>query len=270
MRDEEERSGVAAAGRSEQFYLPARPNVVLVVAYDGTDYFGWQKTNFGPSIEASLEGAVHQILQEKVTLQAASRTDRGVHALGQVVNFHCERNIQDFDKFLIGVNAFLPKDIVVLSAKKAERDFHPTLEAASKVYSYEISNSRFQIPCKRFYSWHVHVPLDLEQMKLAAKHLEGTHDFKSFCNAKINEEYEHYVRTVSQIQVLREEDRILIEVRGIHFLYRMVRNIVGTLVYAGCGKILVEDIPEILKKKDRKAAGVTAPAHGLTLVKINY
>jgi tRNA pseudouridine38-40 synthase len=245
-------------------------NVVLVVAYDGARYFGWQKTNFGPSIEACLEGAICRILQEKAALQAASRTDRGVHALGQVVNFTTERNIPDFDKFLIGMNGLLPKDIVVLSVKEAKADFHPTLKAASKLYSYEISNSPFQLPCQRFYAWHVHAPLDLERMKLAAKHLEGTHNFKSFCNAKIDEEYEDHIRTVSEIHLMREEDKILIEIRGIHFLYKMVRNIVGTLVYVGCDKIQVEEIPEILKKRDRKAAGVTAPAHGLTLIKINY
>lgn len=245
-------------------------NVVLVIAYDGTNYFGWQKTHFGPSIEENLERVLHQILQEKIILQAASRTDRGVHALGQVVNFHTEKNIYDFDKFCVGLNGLLPKDIVVLSAKEEEHAFHPTLRAASKLYSYDIANSRFQLPCQRFYSWHVHVPLHLEQMQLAAKYLEGTHDFKSFCNAKINEDYEDYVRTVSQIYLKKEEDRILIEISGIHFLYKMVRNIVGTLVYVGLGKIQVEEVQKILMKKDRKAAGMTAPAHGLTLVKVFY
>lgn len=245
-------------------------NVVLVVTYDGTNYFGWQKTPFGPSIQAELEKVLQKILQEQIVLQAASRTDRGVHALGQVVNFHTEKTIFDFDKFLAGVNGLLPKDIVVLSAKATENDFHPTLEAASKLYSYDISNSPFQLPCRRLYSWHVHVPLDFEKMLLAAKHLEGTHDFKSFCNAKINEDYAHHIRTVSQITLKREEDRIIIEISGIHFLYKMVRNIVGTLVYVGCGKIQAEDIPEILQKKDRTAAGITAPGHGLTLVKVHY
>lgn len=245
-------------------------NIVLTIAYDGTRYFGWQKTPSGPSIEGELEKALHQILQETVILQAASRTDRGVHALGQVVNFHTEKTIIDFDLFLISVNAPLPKDIVVLDAKEEKMDFHPTLKAASKLYSYDISNSRFQLPCSRFYSWHVHVPLNFEKMEAAARYLEGTHDFKSFCNAKINEDYDDHVRTVSKIELKKEEERIVIEITGVHFLYKMVRNIVGTLVYVGCGKIEVEDVPEILKKKDRKAAGVTAPAHGLTLVKINY
>lgn len=245
-------------------------NVGIFVAYDGTNYFGWQKTPFGPSIEEELLAALEQILQEKVILQAASRTDRGVHALGQVVNFMCKKFIVDFDRFLLSLNALLPKDIVVLSAKQMQQDFHPTLEVASKVYSYDITNSRFQLPFRRLYSWHVHVPLNFENMVAAAKHLEGTHDFKSFCNAKINETYEDYNRTVLGIHLKKEEERITIEITGIHFLYKMVRNIVGTLVDVGAGKILAEAIPKILEVKDRKAAGVTAPAHGLTLVSVRF
>lgn len=245
-------------------------NIALIVSYDGTHYFGWQKTSAGPSIEACLEAAIQQILQHKVILQAASRTDRGVHALDQVVNFHTEKKITDFDRFVIGLNAFLPKDIIVVSAKEANFDFHPTLEVDLKIYSYEIFNSRFQLPCKRLYSWHVHQPLNFELMKLAAKELEGTHDYQTFCNVKPCETYETFVRTVNSIHLTKEEEKIVIEITGNHFLYKMVRNLVGTLVYMGCGKIKLEAIPEILQKRDRRAAGITAPAHGLTLLKINY
>lgn len=246
-------------------------NIKLIVAYEGTAYFGWQKTSMGPSIEEELEKALHQILQEKVALQAASRTDRGVHAIGQVVNFHTTKPLNEFKKLLIGINALLPKDIAVVHAEEAAPGFHPTLDVKTKVYTYEICHSTVQLPQYRRISWHFHYPLDLNAMQQAAKHLIGTHDFSAFCNQKKNEAYESHVRTVKAIDIVPiEHERLKITVRGQHFLYKMVRNIAGTLAYIGAGKLKTNDLENILQHKDRTLAGMTAPAHGLTLLNISY
>lgn len=246
-------------------------NHKLLVAYDGTNYFGWQKTKNGPSIEESLEKAVEQILQEKIILQAASRTDRGVHATGQVVNFHSSKPIDDYAKFRIGLNALLPPDIAVLKAESAQETFHPTLHVLSKEYQYTICYGSVQMPQHRLYSWHYHYPLDIEKMKEAAQHLVGTHDFTAFCNQKKNEEYENHIRTIESIVIESlSADRLLITVTGPSFLYKMVRNIVGTLAYVGSGKITPEEVQKILLHKDRTLAGMTAPANGLSLAQIKY
>lgn len=243
----------------------------LLVAYDGTNYFGWQKSNSGPSIEQSLEAAVSQILQEKIVLQAASRTDRGVHATGQVVNFHTTKPILDYGKFRMGLTALLPADIVVLEAEAAPEGFHPSLNVISKQYQYTICFGPLQYPQHRLYSWHFHYPLEIEKMQTAATQFLGTHDFTAFCNHKKNEEYDHHIRTIDSILIEPiSTNRLLITVIGHSFLYKMVRNIVGTLAYVGCGKIAPVEIKKILISKDRKLAGITAPAHGLTLSKIDY
>lgn len=246
-------------------------NHKLLVAYDGTNYFGWQKTSSGPSIEEALEKALEQILQERIVLQAASRTDRGVHATGQVVDFHSSHLIQDYGKFRIGINALLPPDIAVLEAEEAPPAFHPTLNVKNKEYQYALCFGKVQLPQKRLYSWHFHYDLDVGKMQQAALALQGTHDYSAFCNQKKNEVYENHIRTIDQISIQSTQpDCLLITISGHSFLYKMVRNIVGTLAYVGCGKITPIEIADILLHKDRTLAGVTAPAHGLTLAKIKY
>lgn len=225
-------------------------NYKLLVAYDGTDFFGWQKTHEGPSIESALEQAIQIIHREQVTLQAASRTDRGVHAAGQVVNFLSLRPIANAYKFIKGVNALLPKGIAVLSIEQAHDRFHPTLDVVCKIYHYDLSLGPVQLPHERRFAWHVHTPLNLTFMKQAASQLEGTHDFSAFTNQKKNEPYEDHIRTLDAIDLVTLPDgRLRISVKGTHFLYKMVRNIVGTLVYVGCGKLPMDAIPEILQKK---------------------
>lgn len=246
-------------------------NYRLLVAYDGTDFLGWQKTQEGPSIEGSLEEAIGIVHREKVMLQAASRTDRGVHAEGQVVNFRTEKPLTNLYKFMRGVNALLPDRIAVLDVVEAEASFHPTLDVISKVYHYDISLGPVQMPHERRFSWHVHVPLDLEAMQQAALLLTGTHDFSAFTNHKNNESYEDHVRTVESIQFIQHsENPLRIRVQGVHFLYKMVRNLVGTLVDVGSGKIKADDVSGILEKRDRTLAGVTAPALGLKLSEVIY
>ena len=245
-------------------------NVKMIVAYDGTAYLGWQKTKTGKSIEAELEGALKRILQEEVTLQAASRTDRGVHADGQVVNFFVTRTDLDLGLVRKGLNAVLPKDISVKSLEAVESAFHPTLHCSAKEYHYIICNTPVQLPFYRHCSWHVRPPLKLEEMRKAAETLLGKHDFSAFCNERALWT-KNSVCQLFQIAITPfEEERLRISITGDHFLYKMVRNIVGTLAYVGMGKLSWETLPAILAQKDRAQGGITAPAHGLTLKQVFY
>lgn len=247
-------------------------NIKLTIAYDGTAYLGWQKTAMGPSIEESLQAALEQILQHPIKLQAASRTDAGVHAEGQVVNFFTSKLIEDFKRLQIGINSLLPKDIVVLEAEKAPAAFHPTLDCIGKEYHYYVCYGTAQLPHHRLYSWHYPcLQLDLDEMRKSIPQLVGEHDFSSFTNVKNNETYDNHIRRVDSIEmVIIDQNRLRFDIRGNHFLYKMVRNLVGTLVYIGCGKLKREDISDILLSHDRTKAGMTALAHGLFLYKMFY
>lgn len=245
-------------------------NYKLIIAYKGTAYKGWQKTSLGNSIEAVLEKSIFQILRRQVQLQAASRTDAGVHAEGQVVNFHTKTPLLDRRRFLHGLNGTLPQDIRALSIEPMPLEFHPTIDALGKHYTYWICNHKVQLPFYRDLSWHFPYPIDLPLMKEEAKHLLGTHDFSSFCNER-SLWTRSPVCTIDAVNIsLQEQGRLSICFKGDHFLYKMVRNLAGTLVYAGCGKIPPNTIPSILENKTRSLAGVTAPAHGLTLKEVIY
>lgn len=243
-------------------------NIKLVLAYDGTAFKGWQKTRMGPSVEEALQSTLEKLLQESVTLQAASRTDAGVHAEGQVVNFFTQNEIP-LEKLQQGLNALLPKELVVLSSADMPLSFHPTVDCKGKEYRYSLCLGQ-QFPQHRLYSWHMPKPLNLTLMKEAKEMLIGTHNFSSFCNVKKNASYKTYVRTLSNIQLIEDQHRLFLHISGDHFLYKMVRNIVGTLVYIGQGRIALEELPEILASQKRTQAGVTAPAHGLSLYRIFY
>lgn len=246
-------------------------NIRLKVAYDGTAYFGWQKTLEGPSVEEAMQIILERILQHKVTLQSASRTDSGVHAEGQIVNFLTEKTDLDLERLCISLNQLLPRDIAVLTCEEVLPAFHPTLDAKGKFYHYYICMGHFQLPHHRFYSWHCHYPLDLIAMEQGAKLLVGHHDYSAFCNQKKNHQTSDFQREVSSIAIERiENDRLRIIISGRSFLYQMVRNLVGTLVYIGRYKIAVEQLPEILARGDRTLAGVSAPAHGLFLHHVFY
>lgn len=247
-----------------------RKNIKLVIAYDGANYLGWQKTSAGPTIEQTLESILEKILQEPISLQAASRTDAGVHAHGQVVNFFTSRTI-DPNRFRISLNQLLPSDIALILVEKVEYDFHPTVDSTGKEYRYSICNNFFQLPEHRFSSWHYPYSLDFNEMRKAALHFIGTHDFVTFCNMKNLQNYENTIRQIDAIEIIElDEKRIQFKIRGNHFLYKMVRNIVGTLLHVGRKKIKAEDIPRLLQGQDRTQAGITAPAHGLTLYRVNY
>lgn len=249
----------------------SRKNLKILVAYDGGSYLGWQNTGIGPSIEGSLQLALEQILQHPVVLQAASRTDAGVHAMGQVVNFFSEKEIADFHKLRHSMNSLLPKDIVVQEIQEAAESFHPTLDCIGKEYRYRICTGSVQLPQNRHYSWHFPSELDLDRMRKAAEKLCGRHDFSAFCNFRKGLHYDDAVREVKEIHL--EEvglGQLSITVSGNNFLYKMVRNLVGTLVYVGCGKIGLDEVTEILQSCDRTRGGITAPAHGLSLVRVEY
>lgn len=246
-------------------------NIKLVIAYDGSAYLGWQKTPLGPSIEESLERILEQILQHPVTLQAASRTDAGVHAYGQVVNFFTNKDGLDLDRLRISLNKLLSPDIVVCEINEAEMAFHPTLDCKQKEYRYFLCLADVQLPEHRLYSWHCPRLQLLSEVRQAAKFFIGKQDFSSLCNARKQQHYESYVREVSAMDIDELADnRLVVKIYGQNFLYKMVRNIVGTLVYVGMGKIAHSEIKNILSSRNRTQAGVTAPAHGLFLHKITY
>ena len=241
--------------------------IKLTVAYDGTNYCGWQVQPNGVSIQSTLQKAIENLLGEKTDVTGASRTDSGVHALGQVAVFDTDKNIPDW-KYALAINQRLPKDIVVQKSEEVPLDFHPRYTDVEKTYEYRILNRRTQLPKERLYSYFVPKKLNVDKMREAGVYLVGEHDFKSFCTAK--PEVTNTVRTVYSLDLKREDDMITLRIRGNGFLYNMVRIITGTLIRVGGGFLEPEDIPKILEAKDRGAAGETARPEGLTLVKIEY
>lgn len=260
-----------SAGLSTALASPTKMklNVKLNLAYDGSRYYGWQKTAQGPSIEETLEGVLTTILQHKVTLQAASRTDAGVHAEDQVVNFYTDKDSLDFKQLLISLNQLLPHDIRVYHISSVPLSFHPTLDSVAKEYHYHISTERWLSPFKRAFAWHFSKKLDIDMMKAGAQALIGKHDFQAFSNFR-KPPHQNTVREIFSIEILQTGEDLSIKIKGNHFLYKMVRNIVGTLCYIGCHKLSLEDLPKILQLKQRALAGVTAPPCGLFLKKIYY
>lgn len=245
-------------------------NIKLTIAYDGTLYLGWQKSKQGPSVEGTLQKSIEQILQHPVVLQAASRTDAGVHANGQVVNFFTPQLLAP-EKFVFSLNRLLPKDVIVSSAEKMERTFHPTIDCIEKEYRYYICYGKTQHPIHRHYSWHFPYDFCIDTIEKALPLFLGEHDFESFCNTKTTQKYTHFNRTIYSLNLLPiEKNRLCFCIRGRHFLYKMVRNIVGTLMLIGRGKISIDQISDIFSCKKRTAAGITAPAHGLFLEKIFF
>jgi tRNA pseudouridine38-40 synthase len=244
-------------------------HIRLIIAYDGTAYLGWQKTKMGPSIEETLENVLRTILQEDISLQAASRTDAGVHAAGQVASFYTTRH-PNLYKLHRALNGLLPQDISVQSIEQVDEAFHPTLQNTGKEYHYHLCLAPIQLPFNRPYSWHVRLPLDVKLMQEGASLLIGTHDFAAFCNNRYGLP-KNTVRTLHSIDFVPSSNQNLqVIVKGESFLYKMVRNLVGTLVYVGSGKLNVDSIPLIIKGQDRTQGGITAPAHGLSLHKVYY
>ena len=242
--------------------------IKLVVAYDGTDYCGWQVQPSGITIEEVLNRALSSLLGEEIKVIGASRTDSGVHSLGNVAVFDTATRIPP-DKICYAVNQRLPEDIVVQSSCEVPQDFHPRRCYSEKTYEYRILNRKIPLPTLRRGAYFYYRPLDIENMQRAAAYLVGRHDFKSFCSVKTS--VEDTVREILSCTVTKSrEDMVTIRIIGTGFLYNMVRIIAGTLIAVGIGERQPEDIPHILAACDRSAAGPTAPAHGLTMIGIRY
>ncbi|NLJ90076.1 MAG: tRNA pseudouridine(38-40) synthase TruA [Clostridiales bacterium] len=241
--------------------------ILLKVAYDGTNYNGWQKQPDVVTIEGTINETLSRILEEDISIIGASRTDAGVHALCNIAVFDTNTSIPA-EKIAFALNRRLPRDIVIQESREVPLDFHPRDSESIKTYEYTILNTKFPLPTKRLYSYHVHKDINIEAMKEAAKYLEGTHDYKSFCLAKT--QVYTTVRTVYSITIDKEGDIIKFTFKGNGFLYNMVRCIVGTLVYVGRGVYPPEYVKEILEKRDRQEAGPNAPAQGLILANIEY
>lgn len=240
----------------------------LVVAYDGTNYCGWQVQNNGKTIEGELNRCLSELLKEDITVIGASRTDSGVHGIGNVAVFDSETRIPG-EKICYALNQRLPDDIVIQHSCEVANDFHPRYCDTVKTYEYKILNRKFQDPMHRLYSDFIHYPLDIKAMQEAATYIVGEHDFQSFCSA--GAQVKSTVRTVYDLSVTKDcEDIVHIEITGNGFLYNMVRIIVGTLTRIGLGYGKPEDVKEIIEAKDRSKAGPTAPARGLMLKEIRY
>ena len=239
----------------------------MVVAYDGTNYCGWQVQPNGITIEEVLNRSLSNLLGEKIEVMGASRTDSGVHSLGNVAVFDTNTRMPA-DKIAFALNQRLPEDIVVQGSCEVPSDWHPRYQESTKTYEYRILNRTFRMPTRRLDTYFYHYPLDVEQMSEAASYLVGTHDFASFCAA--NAQVKSTVRTIYSCTVQKENDIITIRVTGNGFLYNMVRIIAGTLIEVGAGKRRPVEIKDILAAENRDAAGPTAPAQGLTMMGIEY
>jgi tRNA pseudouridine38-40 synthase len=242
-------------------------NICLIVSYDGTNYHGWQCQPDLITVEQTLREKIEKITDHAVKIYGGARTDSGVHAYGQVVNFLTESTIGT--KGLVkGLNSLLPVDIRVCDAREADEDFHARYSTKSKVYVYAILNSLYNSPFYARYAWHIPYAINVPSMHQAAKTLAGTHDFSSF--KKKNEVYRSHERRVIKAGVKKRGDMAYVLVEGTGFLRYMVRNIVGTLVLVGSGRLSIDDFRAILESRNRDKAGPTAPAKGLFLREIKY
>lgn len=245
----------------------SKKRVRLTVAYDGTAYHGWQVQPGVVTIESKLNECLSDLLKEEIQVIGASRTDSGVHALGNIAVFDTEARMPA-EKMSYALNQRLPEDIRIQRSEEVPFDWHPRHCESRKTYEYRIYRGEFPMPIKRLYALFTYHKLDVEKMQLAARYLEGEHDFKSFC--QIGAQVESTVRTIYSVDIIEEGSDLIIRVCGNGFLYNMVRIIVGTLLEVGREKRAPEDMQDILEKKDRSAAGPTAPAHGLTLMNYEF
>jgi tRNA pseudouridine38-40 synthase len=239
----------------------------LTIQYDGTDYVGWQRQPNGVSIQELVERAIEPIEGRPVTIVGAGRTDAGVHALGQVASVQLQSAI-DAATLTRALNATLPEDVRVASAEEAAPDFNARFSAIGKVYAYRIWRGAFLPPFERRYVWHVPPPLDVERMREAARPLTGRHDFSAFRAAGSDAATSE--RTIRDLRLDAEGERITLTIGGDGFLRYMVRAITGTLVDVGQGRRSVESVAAALASRDRAQAGPTAPAKGLVLLKVEY
>lgn len=257
-----ERSDVAPAGHVR---------LRLTVAYDGTAYVGWQLQPEGVSVQLRVEEALGRIFTPAPRVCSSSRTDTGVHALGMVVHFDvpAAQWRMTARKLVLAVNAWLPEDVRVMAAARVRPGFHARFDATRKQYRYLVWNHSAQNPLLRTRAWHVPKPLDAAAMRRAAAEIVGQRDFRAF-SATPGYHRENTVRNLTRCQVLRVGSLLTFVIEADGFLYKMCRGIVGTLVQVGAGRFAPEDVPRMLLGCDRRLAGMTAPACGLTLHRVWY
>jgi tRNA pseudouridine38-40 synthase len=243
-------------------------NIKLTIEYDGTAFHGWQIQPGLETIQGVIKERIAQITQGEVNLIGAGRTDAGVHALGQVANFQTESAI-DLAALQRGLNSLLSPDIVIKGIEEVEEGFHARFSARSKRYEYHILNRSYPSAFLKAYAWFIPHQLDLASMERCGRILIGSHDFSSFRAS--GDESRHSIREIIRLEIeRREDDLIVIEIEANAFLREMVRSIVGTLVDVGKGKTSLEEFEEIFQARDRRQAGMTAPAQGLFLVEVKY
>jgi tRNA pseudouridine38-40 synthase len=243
----------------------------LTIAYDGANYAGWQVQKTGVGVQDVLEQAMGKLFPSVRRIHSSSRTDTGVHALGMIA--HVEIPEAEFKmgvgKLALGINAHLPEDIRVVAASRCADDFHARFDAKGKQYRYFVWNHQAMNPLLRRQAWLVPRPLDLDTMRAAARFLMGKHDFESFAGTR-DYKMKSTVRTVTRCEIQKKGPLFTFIIEGDGFLYKMCRGMVGTLVQAGLGKFEPEEMKTMLETKDRRAAGMTAPAQGLVLWKVFY
>jgi len=246
-------------------------NLKLTLAYDGTEFAGWQIQPDASTVQGTLSSAIGRITGEKVMPQGSGRTDSGVHALAQVATFQTD-SVIPAGNFVVALNDILPASIRVLAAEEVAPDFHPRKSAHAKTYRYRIYREAICPPFLARYVWHYPYPLDEDVMRNAGPLVEGEHDFTSFAavDAERGREGATNVRRIFDSRWRREACELIYEVRGCGFLHYMVRNLVGTFLLVGKGTLKPADVTTILEAKDRSAAGATAPASGLYLVNVEY
>ena len=241
--------------------------ILLTVEYDGTNYAGWQRQINGLAVQQVLEEALQKATKERIVVTGASRTDAGVHALGQAVHFDTDSRIPP-EKYPFVLNTMLPRDIRVHSGREVPEGFHARFMTCGKRYTYRIVNSRHASAIRRNTHVHVPLPLDLAPMQEAAKQLLGTHDYAAFQAA--GGTAKTTIRTITRAELEQRGDEIILTVEGDAFLYNMVRIIAGTLIEIGLGRRTVNAFSEAYETLDRLSLGVTAPPQGLELTKVYY